>query len=93
MKPKTAKTPEWQEKGGELYLPDGWFITEVNLDAKEPYAIMANFHSNTTRTKYIPKSLAYFLSTHFCGSKMMRNVIREDMRREIKNTIKEAMGM
>ena len=94
MKPKTAKTLEWQCLGGKFEIPDGWFVHNVDLDATDPYAEITNQKDSREERKIlIPKSLAYSLGTHFCGSKMMRNLIREDMRREIKNTIKEAMGM
>jgi hypothetical protein len=37
--------------------------------------------------------VAYYLSTHFCGSKVMHENIEEDTRRGIKNAIMSALGL
>ena len=83
----------WQTIGGKLEIPDGWFVHYVNLDFGEPYANIINEKTNKEETINIPKSLAYYLSTHFCGSKKMRDVIAEAAKNEIRNTIKGVLKL
>lgn len=91
---KTFKTIEWQDKGGTLIIPDGWFVYMVDLDCQEPYAtICKDDDSDEVATIFIPKALAYYLSTHFCGSEVMRELIVEDTRRSIANVVKGALGL
>ena len=95
MRHKTRKESEWQEKGGTFTIPDGWFVTIVDLDAAEPYCVITNNADLGSPEKriFLPKSLAYYLGTHFCGSNVMRELIQEDTRQSIRNTIKDALGL
>lgn len=89
----TAKKLEWQTIGGTLEIPDKWFVCECNFDVDEPYIEISNQECNKTKKLLIPKALAYYLSTHHCGSWHMREVIRDGAKREIQNAIKRALGM
>jgi len=97
MKYTTAKTEKWQSVGGIMDIPDGWFVTEVNLDVEEPYAIITadyKISNNIQESRMlIPKSLAYYLSTHFCGSNVMRQMIQENTKHSIGQSIKEILGL
>jgi len=91
--PKTAKTYEWQEMGGTFTIPDGWVVHEVNFDCSNPYAMILNEKNHDEEEKIlIPKALAYYLSTHFCGSKVMRYTIQKNAIYNVGNTIKDALG-
>jgi hypothetical protein len=95
MKHKTAKTIDWQQQGGIIEIPDGWFVTSANFDVEEPYIVISSgqMSSDEERTIKVPKSLAYYLSSHHCGSNYMHEIIEENTRHEIKNAIKEALGL
>jgi len=88
MERKNCKTPDWQYTGGTIEIPDGWFVYKVDLDCEHPYAVICQCGPfDETVNISIPKSLAYYLSTHFCGSKVMREQIEEDTRRSIRNVL------
>lgn len=93
MTKQTAKTIEWQNTGGSFNIPDGWFVHYVNLDIPEPCASITNEKSGEDKTILIPKALAYYLGTHFCGSYVMRDQIVEDAKRTIRNAIKNALDL
>ena len=91
-----AKTVEWQYQGGNIEIPDGWFVSGANFDADGPTITIDNgksFNASEERTLSVPKSLAYYLSTHNCGSEEMRERIKDNGRRQVADTIKEALGL
>ena len=91
-----AKTVEWQHQGGILEIPEGWFVSGANFDTDEPTITIyngASFNSSEERKLPVPKSLAYYLSTHNCGSEEMRARIKDNGRRQVQEAIKEALGL
>lgn len=68
-----------RHEGGTLEIPSGWRVVHADFDAAEPYiAIARKGAKKATRKLLVPKSLAYFLSNEFCGSrKMMQSIKRE----------------
>ena len=95
MKHKSAKTIDWQQQGGTIEIPDGWFVTSANFDVEEPYIVIASgqYSSDEERTIKVPKAMAYYLSTHHCGSNVMREIIEENTRYDIRNQVKMALGL
>lgn len=83
------RSTEDQEKGGSFEIPDGWFVCGADFDAEEPYVTIANGDlSGEERRVPVPKSMAYYLSTHSCGSQKIHDNLIEDGRREVRNKIK-----
>lgn len=81
-------------------IPKDHFVVGCDLDAEEPwFEIVHNDAPVQPRDErgeiriLIPKELALYLNTHWCGSKKMHRTIRENMRREIANAIKDALGL
>lgn len=93
MKAQTAATVEWQEVGGTLTIPDGWFVTGVNCDLPEPSIQITNGTGDEDKKLPVPKALAYFLSVHHCGSMAMRENIEQAARRNVQNEIKRALAI
>ena len=100
MPKQPAANVDWQSKGGVLEIPDGWFVTGANFDIPEPIVHITKEDSvkvysvpTEERTLRVPKALAYYLSTHFCGSYVMRGRIVEDARNCIRTGIKELLGL
>ncbi len=86
---------DWQHKGGVLDIPDRHFVYNVNFDADEPYITIVDAEDPHTEEKkmLVPKSLAYYLSTHACGSrKMMENFI-EQGRHEVRVGFQRLLGL
>jgi hypothetical protein len=78
-----------------LTLPAGAFVCGADFDCKEPYIEYATNDENIcNRNKVaVPQALAYYLHTHWCGSKAMHKGIEEDTRRSIRNDILEVLGI
>jgi len=78
--------------GGELILPDNHFVYRIDADADEPSITICDAaESWIEKVIPLPKSLAYYLTTHHCGSMKMREAILEHGRDEIRNQIKSAL--
>lgn len=84
---------EWQEVGGSLTIRPGWFVTNVDMDVDPPILVLEQSNSNDKQTLMIPKPLAYYLRTHFCGSQKMHDLIVSNARHEIGRTIKRELGL
>lgn len=94
MKAKTAKTTDWQIQGGEFNIPDGWFVNYANFDVEEPFIQICKESSvDEDKIIHIPKALAYYLSTHFCGSEYMKELIEEHAVRGLQNNLKNLLGL
>jgi len=90
---KTFANAEWQECGGSIEIPEGWFVSDVTLDTTTPRLTMTDPVTGEERTIPFPKPIAYFLSVHHCGSFEMRRKFIEDGKREVRNEIKSALGL
>jgi len=91
---KTAKTQEWQEQGGTLTIPDGYYVSHVDFDVETPFIeIELPYPGNDKKKLLVPKSLAYYLSTHFCGSNHFREIMLNDEKRKVQSKIREALGL
>lgn len=93
MKPQIAATAKWMCIGGELKLPDGWFVYRMNCDLPEPYICICNEDTAEEREMPVSKALAYFLSTHDCGSEAMKQNLSDFAKRKIQNDIKDVLGI
>lgn len=72
------------------------FVGAVDLDCEEPYCdVYLNDHSIDDKPmKFkIPKPLAYYQRTHFCGSEEAYENMLEMGRREVRNKIKDALNI
>lgn len=89
------KDQEGQYQGGTLEIPDGFFVCGANFDDDAPYITICPDSANPAEDRKlpVPKALAYYLSVHWCGSEAMHKLIRENERRSVQNTIKEALGL
>jgi len=69
------------EKDETLTIPAGHHVYRVDFDADPPYCEVfsdAGFFCENDRKLLIPTSLAYYLSTHSCGSASFRKLV-DDM--------------
>lgn len=79
---------QWQLLGGSLEIPDDCFVTRADFDDEEPYIVITEGITSSEKTLPVPKSLAYFLRYHFCGSTHMHNLLIDKGKREIREKIK-----
>lgn len=88
----TSRNYTWQDCGGSMTIPEGWFIIKVDCDVDPPYCMISSSKVNETDRKvFIPRPLAYYLSHHFCGSEKMLKVIQDGVRYDVRNTLKRAL--
>ena len=59
------------------------FVSGADFDVEEPYITVCEDLTGDEYKLLVPKSLAYYLSTHFCGSNVMRELIQEHTRADI----------
>jgi hypothetical protein len=85
--------PEIQQTDFMLLIPTGHFVHKVDLDCDEPYCLTS--HKDTCTVDgpkiLIPKALAYYLRTHFCGSNQMRETIRLHQRQETAQLLRSIL--
>ena len=87
------KHHEWQELGGSIEIPVDWFVCGANFDVEEPYIEISDKDCSSTIRLPFPKPIAYYLTTHWCGSDCMHELIVDRARRELQNNIKDALGI
>lgn len=96
MKNKSEKTIEWQYVGGKLEIPENYCVTHADFDCKDPFITIVNTTDNQYNDKrklLVPKPLAYYLSTHSCGSTVMKGIIEKNIQYKIQKQITEALGI
>ncbi|HUS48767.1 MAG TPA: hypothetical protein VMZ91_01255 [Candidatus Paceibacterota bacterium] len=87
------------EKDETLTIPAKHFVCSVDLDCEEPFCIVAPDYEiwdngdKEEKRILIPKPLAYYLSTHFCGSKKMYDNIFNNGAESVKRGIKEILDL
>ena len=77
-----------------MKIEEDYFCYEANFDCDEPFITLC--HKDDVAISYeveIPYQLAYYLRTHHCGSKKMRNLIQEHAVQNIQHKLKELMGI
>ena len=88
------RSVEDQAVGGMMEIPDGYFVSAVDLDAEPPYCeIVLERDTEIKRKVNIPRSLAYYLVNHDMGSIKKRKIIEDKAKNEIRNKIKEALDL
>jgi len=81
--------------GGSLVMPEGHFVERVDLDAEEPYCTVVSTDNIAGEGKkiLIPRSLAYYLSTHHNGSNEFRDLLRRDAKNELRAELQSLLKM
>lgn len=99
-KPNWQRKSDWQKQGGSLTIPDNWFVDQADFDAEKPYIHIQPEPDSPDFEDYpagklldVPKSLAHYLSVHFCGSHIMREMMVLSGILEVRNQIKNALGI
>jgi len=78
----------------ELISEMGWFVCGANFDLPEPeIRITQNTPGADEKVIMVPKSLAYYLGRHFCGSYVMRDFLVEDGREQVIRSIRVALRL
>ncbi len=77
-----------------MKIKKGWgCISPVDFDCEEPYITVGNNDCTESEKILIPKTVAYYLSTHFCGSMKMHKGLKDDAKRALQNKFIELLGI
>lgn len=79
-----------------MTIPKDHFVCGCDLDDENPYCIITpkdEYAVEYEKRVPIPKSLAYYLRTHFCGSHKMRDILFKQGQSQVRDQIKEALGL
>jgi hypothetical protein len=79
-----------------MEIPNSYFVYGCDLDAKEPYCIICPVDSYGFEDEIkvlIPKQLASYLTTSWCGSQKMHDNIVDDVKNDIKNGLFNLLGL
>ena len=79
--------------GGTFTIPDGYFVYSVDLDADQPKAIICDDKYGEETEILIPKALAFYLTTHFCGSEKMQKTIEDAATKRIQDKFKSLLSL
>ena len=88
---------ESSETDETFTIPAGYFVHGVDWDANPPICrtVPDTFRYEDEKVLVLPKALAYFLSTHSCGSEKFRtlvdNMAARAERREIQELFEKLM--
>ncbi|MBT6051684.1 hypothetical protein HN803_04420 [candidate division WWE3 bacterium] len=96
--PENYGKNESSEVDETLTIPAGYFVHRVDLDSDPPTCNTCridSFRIEDEETLVVPKALAYYLSTHSCGSKKFRalvdNMAAQNERAEIAELFEKLM--
>jgi hypothetical protein len=92
MKKKIKQSP--QPTGGTLTIPDGYAVLRVDLDADIPIIVINKgpyFKDKDQKILEVPRSLAYYLTTHHNGSLKFREQIRTDAQNHLRSMLKDLL--
>jgi hypothetical protein len=88
----TTRPQSDQAIGGTLTIPDGYAVIGVDLDADFPFCTIIKESDDQDEHKLeIPKSLAYYLTTHHNGSFKFRDRIRTDAQNQLRSKIRQLL--
>ena len=84
--------PESENK--PMTIKEGWFCSGADFDAEEPFILISNEEHCLQEEKIlIPESVAYYLRTHWCGSKKMHDSIEKHTTQDFQRQFKEILGI
>ena len=77
-----------------MEIGDQWIVYGADFDADDPFIVLAHTESINHEIKMpIPKKLAYYLNTHWCGSKKMHDIICKNAQNDMRESLKEILGL
>jgi hypothetical protein len=83
-----------QHVGGNLLIPSGYAVIGVDFDADEPFCTIIREDLAGEEIKLlIPKSLAYYLTTHDIGSRSFREQIEESAKNELRYEFRKLLNI
>ena len=78
-----------------MEIGEKWFCCGADFDCDEPYISLAHKDGGGDEEKKIivPKQLAYYLRTHWCGSQIMYDLITSNAKKSITSSLREIIGI
>lgn len=76
-----------------MIIKEGWGCVGADFDCSEPYITVVNNDCDKKEDILIPETVAYYLRTHFCGSRKMHEGLKKDAIRGMQNKLKKLLGI
>jgi hypothetical protein len=70
-----------------------WFCYKADFDCKEPHIILAHKDGGEEKKMVVPEQLAYYLRTHWCGSKTMHDTIERNAKSSVQRDLQKILGV
>jgi len=81
-----------EEQNKPMEIGEDWFCYKADFDCDEPHIILAHKDGGEEKKIPVPKQLAYYLRTHWCGSKIMHDLITDNAKKSISSSLREIIG-
>jgi hypothetical protein len=76
-----------------MEIGEDWFCYGADFDSDEPHIILAHKDGGEEEKRMpVPKQLAYYLRTHWCGSQIMHDLITKNAKKSVTDGIREILG-
>jgi len=66
---------------------------EPIFDNDEPYITLVHKEGGEEKKIAVPKQLAYYLRTHWCGSQIMHDLIVNNAKKSMSKSLQEIIGI
>ncbi len=76
-----------------MTIGDDWYCYNANFDHDEPYVVLCHEHTSEEVKIPVPKQLAYYLKTHFCGSRIMHDHMVDKGRTRLQVELLTLLGI
>ena len=80
-------------KNKPMEIGEDWFCYGANFDCDEPHVILCHKDSGEEKKIPVPKQLAYYLRTHWCGSQIMHDLITNNAKKSMSKSLQEIIGI
>ena len=75
-----------------MEIGENWFCHKADFDSEEPHVILAHKDSGEKKKVPVPKQLAYYLRTCYCGSQTMHALITANAKKSVGKRVRELLG-
>ena len=75
-----------------MEIGEDWFCYKADFDNEEPHIILAHKDGGEEVKMPVPKQLASYLQTHWCGSQIMHDLIANKAKESVGKRVRELLG-
>ena len=76
-----------------MTIGEDWYCYSVDFDHDKPYVIVCSNDNSEEEKIPIPKQLAHYLKTHWCGSQIIHDKIADKARARLQQELRDLLGI